>query len=126
MISEFICFHISFFFFFFILLHTFSLRVRFKKKKLHMLFRAVYAVPEVYQWYVYCVALLRTKRLRKQLIKYTKWEIIYSIIIDASSSNAYTIFLFVESGSESSLQRKIELQSLRVEIQRYKVFAEHD
>ncbi|XP_076396766.1 uncharacterized protein LOC143265944 [Megachile rotundata] len=25
-----------------------------------MLFRAVYAVPEVYQWYFYCAALLRT------------------------------------------------------------------
>lgn len=30
-----------------------------------MLFRAVYAVSEVYQWYVYCVALLRTKKSGK-------------------------------------------------------------
>lgn len=72
MIFEFICFHISFFFFF-ILLHTFSLRVRFKKKATHAVSSGVCGA-----WGISVVCLLRcfasNEKIKKTIGKIYKME----------------------------------------------------
>lgn len=73
-----------------------------------MLFRAVYAVPEVYQWYVYCVAILRTKRSGKQLTKCIE------VVVVENNSTMYMRSMRVDrrtsavfkSGSEFSSRRE--------------------